>query len=911
MCMCVSARGAEVGEEAARPAGEPEGARPAPQPPPHFPSRSALAPPSAGLGRLERRTSAQLEEPARRMPGRGPQGAPAGGGGGQRAGSQDCWPPAVLFRRRRLARKPGYMRSEAAPQIRFLSPAVGTSFRAQGGACGEESHHSESRAGRQCGLEPEGQWRGPLVGSLLPRSTAAAAGTCVGHRGLALAPARGTSGFCGIRFRAGTSPSNRLTRLCGPGCQGELPPMDSAEASGPRQDVTSSEGARDAQTKGCPAPEEVSGSSCSLGSDPKAPSASASSQAAFTSSFSFIQLSLCAAGERGEAKGCPPFREAEDSEAKAAGLDRLHEDPRLFSPSFSLKAAQGSADSAQTAGGSPGLACEPLSVPDIGAASCCSQGPSAFEGSALHWDLLLRKCEPLLLECLLGNRRQLEVNSLRLQLQKLQEKAVEEDDYDNAEALKQRLEDLEKEKSSVHFQLPSRQPALRSLLVHLGAQAEAALRQAMQQVGGEDTPAPLGVEPPAQDHLGVAIARRDWLLQEKQQLQKEIAALQARMSVLEAKDQQLRREIDLQEQLLLWQGCDLSPLMGRLSPGELQEVREAVQDTLALANQIPLPAGPPESIRSLQERIKPLTLSLKEITAKVCRTERLCSTLRKKVNEIETQLPALLEAKMLAVSGNHFGTAKELTEEIRSLTSEREALEGLLHKLSVLSSRTVRKLGSIREDYSRLRSDLDHGKTAHETSVKEQAVKYMDVLADKLRSCPCPLLGKVWGADLEACQLLLQSLQLQEPGRSPSAAEEKQVDDSGGAACATVPGHCPPPCSEDEKRTPLQVLGEWGAQPAPSPPRANSKQKEELYIISAELGEKCEAIGQKLMYLEDQLHVAIQNHDEDLIHCLRRELQMVKETLQAMILQLQPAKEAGEREVAASCATAGVRDALA
>lgn len=44
---------------------------------------------------------------------------------------------------------------------------------------------------------------------------------------------------------------------------------------------------------------------------------------------------------------------------------------------------------------------------------------------------------------------------------------------------------------------------------------------------------------------------------------------------------------------------------------------------------------------------------------------------------------------------------------------------------------------------------------------------------------------------------------------------------------------------------------------------------------------------------------------------LRRELQMVKETLQAMILQLQPAKEAGEREAAASCVTAGVREAQA
>lgn len=69
------------------------------------------------------------------------------------------------------------------------------------------------------------------------------------------------------------------------------------------------------------------------------------------------------------------------------------------------------------------------------------------------------------------------------------------------------------------------------------------------------------------------------------------------MSVLEAKDQQLRREIDEHEQLLPWQGCDLTALVGGLSLGELQEVSKALCDTLALANQMPLCAEPPETIR--------------------------------------------------------------------------------------------------------------------------------------------------------------------------------------------------------------------------------------------------------------------------------------------------------------------------
>ena len=43
---------------------------------------------------------------------------------------------------------------------------------------------------------------------------------------------------------------------------------------------------------------------------------------------------------------------------------------------------------------------------------------------------------------------------------------------------------------------------------------------------------------------------------------------------------------------------------------------------------------------------------------------------------------------------------------------------------------------------------------------------------------------------------------------------------------------------------------------------------QESCILSAELGEKCEAIDKKLLYLEDQLHTAIHSHDEDLIHIL-------------------------------------------
>lgn len=63
-------------------------------------------------------------------------------------------------------------------------------------------------------------------------------------------------------------------------------------------------------------------------------------------------------------------------------------------------------------------------------------------------------------------------------------------------------------------------------------------------------------------------------------------------------------------------------------------------------------------------------------------------------------------------AGSNFCTAKDLAEEIRSLTSEREGLEGLLNELLVLNARNVRKLEGIKEDFNRLKQELEQGKSA-------------------------------------------------------------------------------------------------------------------------------------------------------------------------------------------------------
>ncbi|XP_036611449.1 disrupted in schizophrenia 1 protein [Trichosurus vulpecula] len=683
----------------------------------------------------------------------------------------------------------------------------------------------------------------------------------------------------------------------------------------------------------CPVVQKEANNTCDQVGCQQTPMTPPGPQGVFNSSFSFIRLSLRSAGERGEAEGCLPTKEVEpacqsSTEVQAENINvneslkrqvslRACEDLRPISQPCNCRTAQGPLGTPLASNILPEK--EVFSFKDTDAAISCSPDSSSlgssitsgYESSIMasdhNWDTLVKKYEPVLMDCLLSNRAMLKIKSLMLKLQKLQEKAVEEDNYDRAEELKQKLENLEKEKSTLKFQLPSRHPTISSFLDDFGAQVQSALHWATHGVSGEEAQPQLRMETnltesAAQDRLQISITRRDWLLQEKQQLQKEIEGLQARMSVLEAKDQQLRRAIEEQERFIQFQDCELTSLLGCVSLGELQEVRKALDDTLALSYQIPFSLELPETMKSLQEREQSLSLAIKETTSKVCTSQKLCSSLRRKVNEIETQLPALLEAKMLAISGNRFSTAKDLMEEIRSLTSEREGLEGLINKLLVLSARNVRKLERIKEDYNRLRQEIEQGETAYENHVKENTVKYMEILEDKLHSSRSQLLERVWEADLEACQLLIRGFQLQEVSSYVLEGEEIQIDGFETATPAPAPATSilPRPTSEDGLKPFCQLAEEWQATLCPTTPGGGCEQKEESYIISLELREKCEAISEKLLYLEDQLHDAIYSHDEGLVQALKREIQMVKETLQAMIVQLQPA-EAGDFLCASWC----------
>ncbi|NXD12742.1 DISC1 protein, partial [Nothocercus nigrocapillus] len=646
----------------------------------------------------------------------------------------------------------------------------------------------------------------------------------------------------------------------------------------------------------------------------------------FSSNFSFIQLSMNSASGVSTAEGTLTAKETEHvlHPSTAGELQMLEEREITHEHSGALHCFSRPSEDLkyenETTVNDKLQDCETVSLSDTDATFSCSTDSSdaasavssvtsgyesSFTVSDHNWDTLMKKYEPVLLDCLLANRTTLKIKSLTLRLQRLQEKAIEEDDYDRADKFRRKLEELEKEKNSLKFQLPSRHPSISSFLDRFVTQVQAALHWAIERVANEETQLWQENERKLlistyQERIQVSATKRNKLLQEKERLQKEIEDLRARLAVLEAKDQQLRREIEEQDRLIQSHDCELSALLGWVSLRELQEISKAVDETLASSYQIPFSLDLPGTIKSLQEREQSFTMSIKETTAKVCASQKFCSTLRREVSDIETQLPALLEAKMLAVSGNNFGTAKNLTEEIRSLTSEKERLEGLLNELLVLSARNVQKLERIKEDYSRLKQELEQGETAFVASVKENVVKYMEMLEDKLHSCGSQLLQRVWEADLEACQLLIRGFQLKETGCCVFEEEENQIDemeiiDDG------------PSESERRKESHFPKSTEWGSAPCPKHSErkevledisfgAEGHLSEEFRIFSAELGKKCEAISEKLVHLEDQLQTSVCKVDDGAAQSLQREIQVVKETLQTALVQLQPGREAGEEK---------------
>uniref|UniRef100_A0A672J7W6 DISC1 scaffold protein n=1 Tax=Salarias fasciatus TaxID=181472 RepID=A0A672J7W6_SALFA len=345
---------------------------------------------------------------------------------------------------------------------------------------------------------------------------------------------------------------------------------------------------------------------------------------------------------------------------------------------------------------------------DTASASSVTSGyESATPASEQGWDNLLKKYEGVLQDCLQNNRTHTTIESMMLKLQRLQQKAILDDDYDAAERFGKKLEELCRERGALKLGLPSRQPGVALFLERLRQVVHGALQRAESSQRRSVTP-----RWERCDSLQGATQRKDGLIQEKRLVEEEISELQRRLAELKERSRCLEQRIQQEEQQVEAEELESSVLRS-CTVAQLRLMSRTLRDLVTSENRSQISVAPPPSMLRLQEQEQALNLSIKEATAKVVMSQRLGSSLRRKVSETETQLLALHEAKLAAISGNDFGSAKELKAEMKAVYLERDRLEALAKRLHSLSSGSSQELARMKEQRQQLRQELEDREAQH------------------------------------------------------------------------------------------------------------------------------------------------------------------------------------------------------
>ncbi|XP_051503800.1 disrupted in schizophrenia 1 protein-like [Myxocyprinus asiaticus] len=499
---------------------------------------------------------------------------------------------------------------------------------------------------------------------------------------------------------------------------------------------------------------------------------------------------------------------------------------------------------------------------------------------------LMKKYEDVLQDCLQNNRTNTKIESIMLKLQRLQHKAVLGDDYDTAEHFGRQLEELRRERATLKPGLPSKHPGVCGFLECLRTAVDSALQRTNNVRQNGDLNEVLGSSTSSHCQLQT----REQLLQEKLRIQKEMCDLQRRLEELQEQSRAVEVQL-LQEK----RGLEVEEVEGSVLTGcdmvQLQLIGRTLEDMMTSEHRAQISVSAPAQIIRLQEQEQVLRLSIKEATAKMVMSQRLGGSLRRKLSESETQLLALHEAKLTAITGNDFSSAKQLKAEIRSVYSERDRLEGLLRKLKTISTGSGPDLTHMKHQHNQIKLELQQREDQYKCSLKENTLKYIEFLEDRLHSCGSPALEHILEADLEACHLLLKGLERHTP--TPSLSETDDLPSSPGSSLSAL--------TFTKAEADCAMLTALGGRWCPDADLQHSeftkKLEEFLFCLedsSAEdlcdevldLTERCELISDRLHHLEDQLQTAINNHDKDLTLSLEKDVQEVKATLQSMLSQL-------------------------
>ncbi|XP_041258056.1 disrupted in schizophrenia 1 homolog, partial [Onychostruthus taczanowskii] len=347
--------------------------------------------------------------------------------------------PAGSLRTKKLARKPGYMRPEAQRQIEFQSAG------ACAGCSPAELQHGSQLCGGPQGCALHRQCQNDLE---FLRCSAASSAVAPANGVTTLAATGNAPGCCeNLSCCNGPRSDSTGTGVCPAATTGK------GDASAVCCTWQKSRGTKVSKPPNMYALDQTEVNNNCEYQNRDGISHSAGAQDSFRSSFSFIQLSLNAASGVNDVEGKSIEEDEIVLHPKTTGnLQKPEEMAQTHEHLGDLCCSSSSGEDLQHERESPVnnklQDCESVSLLDIDAtfsystdssdaASAGSSVTSGYESSFTvsdhNWDTLMKKYEPVLQDCLLGNRSNLKLKSLILRLQRLQEKAVEEDDYDRGE----------------------------------------------------------------------------------------------------------------------------------------------------------------------------------------------------------------------------------------------------------------------------------------------------------------------------------------------------------------------------------------------------------------------------------------------------------------------------------------------
>lgn len=186
-------------------------------------------------------------------------------------------------------------------------------------------------------------------------------------------------------------------------------------------------------------------------------------------------------------------------------------------------------------------------------------------------------------------------------------------------------------------------------------------------------------------------------------------------------------------------------------------------------------------LKNLRIREKEKTADLQDLELQVFNKEQNIVMKKKRLEEIETQVPEFEKAKKMAVTDHNFKEAKRLNEIVKQLSSEIETSKTYIEEMENSLEEDRQKVVALKHEYEKLKLDVVAAKENHDLEVLIRIVnKIMKLIKDETRINNDSLLETLRRAELDLLKTEFSFLDI------PSENVDSKLNDTERQSLALV-----------------------------------------------------------------------------------------------------------------------------